>query len=142
MAPCTIATNMSSITNVPMFAGHEVVQRDAGRVRREHRHVRDSARIRIAEDPVPAEGGEHRLRALEEAAQDDVADRDLGEGAPELLEPAEDVDPGEVQRRERDEEADDPRGDTEDPPFRWIGGGGRGEGDVGDRASLASGYDG
>ena len=94
--------------------GHEVVERDARRVRGEHRHVGDAAGIRVAEDPVPAEGREHCLQSLEEAAQDDVADRDLGERAPEVLEPAEDVDPRQVERREGEERPDDPRGDAED----------------------------
>ena len=114
----------------------EVVQRDAGRVRGEHRHVRDAARIRVAQDPVPAERGEHRLCTLEEAAEEDVADRDLGEGVPEALEPAEDVDPGEVERRERDEEPGDPRGDADDPAPRGVRREGRVDHDVGHRASL------
>ena len=47
----------------------DVVQRDAGGVGGEHGHVRDAAGIRVAQDPVPAEGGQHRLGALEEAAR-------------------------------------------------------------------------
>ena len=116
--------------------GHEVVQCDAGRVGGEHRHVRDAAGVRVAQDPVPAECGEHGLEPLEETAQDDVADRDLGERAPELLEPAPDVDPGQMQEDEDEERPDDPRGDPEQPVLLGIGCGRRRDCDVGHRTSL------
>ena len=70
----------------------DVVQRNAGGVGREHGHVGHAAGIRVAQDPVPAERGQQRLGALEEAAQDDVAERDRGDRVPEALEPAPDVD--------------------------------------------------
>ena len=94
-----------------MFAGTKLFERHARRVRGQHRHERDAARVRVAEDPVPAEPCERRLQSLEEAAQDDVADGDLGEGVPQFLEPADDVDPRELQEDEDDERPDDPRCD-------------------------------
>ncbi len=98
----------------------DVVQGDAGGVGREHGHVGDAAGIRVAQDPVPAEGGQHRLGALEEAAQDDVAERDRGDRVPEALEPTPDVDAEELQNDEDDEDPDEPGGDPQDAPPRML----------------------
>ena len=57
--------------------GHVVVQRDADCVRSQYLHVRRTARIRVAEDPVPAERGEHSLEPLEDAPDEDVDDGDV-----------------------------------------------------------------
>ncbi len=58
--------------------------------------------IRIAQDPIPAERGQGRLCTLKETAEDDVADRDLRYRVPELLEPAGDVNPGELEPADDD----------------------------------------
>src|SRR6476619_4125686 len=95
--------------------GEEVVERDSRRVRREHGHVRHAARVRVAENPVPAECGEGRLQCLEDAAEQDVDDRDVGEGVPELGDPAPHVDAGQVEQHEQQHEAEDPGDDLDDP---------------------------
>ena len=101
--------------------GHEVVERHAGGVRGEHRHVRDAARVGVAQDPVPAECRQDCLQALEEAPQDEVAERDVGDGVPELREPAPDVDPHQLQEDEDDERPDDPRCDPQQLVLPRIG---------------------
>ena len=92
----------------PDVRGEEVVERHACRIRRKHGHVRDPARVRVAKDPVPAERGERRLRGLEDAAEDDVEERDLGDRVPQLADPAPDVDPREMEQREHDDEPEQP----------------------------------
>ena len=92
----------------PDVGGEEVVERHACRVRREDGHVGDPARVRVAKDPVPAERGEGRLRGLEDAAEDDVEERDPGDGVPELAEPAPDVDAREMEQGEQDDQPDEP----------------------------------
>ena len=100
--------------------GHVVVQRDADCVRSQYLHVRRTARIRVAEDPVPAERGEHRLEPLEDAPDEDVDDGDVRDRGPQLLEPREDVDAGEAQRDEDREDPDEPGGDAQHAPPRML----------------------
>ncbi len=92
----------------PQVCGDEVVEGNSCGVTRENRHVRHAARVRVTQDPVPAEGSQRRLEALEDAAEDDVTDRDLGERVPEALEPAPDVDAEKMEHDQEEHEPHDP----------------------------------
>ena len=111
--------------------GDDVVQRNAGRVRGEHGHVRHTAGVRIAQDPVPAECGQQGLGALEEAAQNHVAERDVGDRVPQALQPTPDVDADRLQNEEDDEDPYEPGGDPQDAPPRMLTRGRRAELDGG-----------
>ena len=103
-----------------------VVERDTHRVGRQDRHERHAARVRVAQDAVPAKRSQRRLHTLEQAAEDDVPDRDLGDGVPELFEPADDVDSRELQHADDDQRPADPSGDAQDAPPRVLRGDGAG----------------
>jgi hypothetical protein len=115
-----IATNMRSVTNVPMFAG-EAVHRDADRVGRHDRPERDLARVRGPEDPVVREAREHRLACLQDERCGDVPARNRLDLIPELRQPIHDVDPEQVEHHDGQRDAHQPGADLEQPaPTRGV----------------------
>ena len=95
--------------------GQEVVHRDADGVGGHDRPELDLARIGRAQDPVVRKPRQERLSGLEEERRDDVAGRNVLDLVPEVLQPADDVDPEEVEDEDDDDGADDPAGDLDQP---------------------------
>ena len=76
--PAITVVNITSITNVPMFAGRKLFMATADRVGGEHEPEGDAhARERRAQDRQPGERGESRLGALQHDAGDHRPCRDL-----------------------------------------------------------------
>ena len=83
-----IATNIISVTKVPMFAGRKLFIATPDRIGGHDRPELDLARVGGAQDAVVREPGEHRLARLEDERGDDVADRDGLDLIPEVRQPA------------------------------------------------------
>ncbi len=103
-----MATNISSVTNVPMFAGRKPFMRHPDGVRGDDRPELDLVLVGELEDSVVREPGEERLGRLDEAAPRRCSPGDVADLVPEVLDPARDVDAEQVEDNPEDRDTDHP----------------------------------
>ena len=110
-----MATNMISVTNVPMFAGRKLFIDDPDRVGGDDRPELDLAGIGRAQNAVVGEPGQERLAGLEGQPGDDVAGGDSLDLIPEVRQPRDDVDAEQVQEDDGEGRPAEPGADLDEP---------------------------
>ena len=107
----------------PDVRREEAVHRDPHGVRGHDRGEPNLAGVGGAEDAVVREAGEGGLTGLECDARDDRVDREILDLVPEVGEPPDDVDAGDVEEGDHDDDGDERRADLEHPLPPPLGGG-------------------